>query len=160
MLLRPSLIFADLQLVKTYSYHLMFQCITTLCVKNFLLMSKLNLPCLSLKPFLLVLSLSTLINSCSPSCLCVPFKYWNATMRSPWRWVWAASWVQVTISAPSATASHKCACLDLPCSRCKWLLGQFLPTAIATFSVHGTNLTTLRSTGGNSPWSLCVCPWM
>ena len=36
----------------------MFQCLTTLWVKNFLLISKLNLPCLGLKPFPLVLSLS------------------------------------------------------------------------------------------------------
>ena len=34
------------------------QCVTTLWVKNFLLISNLNLPCLSLKPFPLVLSLS------------------------------------------------------------------------------------------------------
>ena len=34
----------------------LFQCITTLWVKNFLLISNLNLPCLSLKPFPLVLS--------------------------------------------------------------------------------------------------------
>ena len=27
----------------------LFQCVTTLCVKNFLLISNLNLPCLSLK---------------------------------------------------------------------------------------------------------------
>jgi len=33
-------------------------------VKNFLLISNLNLPCLSLKPFPLVLSLSTLVTSC------------------------------------------------------------------------------------------------
>ena len=33
------------------------------CVKNFFLISNLNLPCLSLKPFPLVLSLSTLMNS-------------------------------------------------------------------------------------------------
>ena len=33
----------------------LFQCITTLWVKNFLLISNLNLPCLSLKPFPLVL---------------------------------------------------------------------------------------------------------
>ena len=33
------------------------QCVTTLWVKNFLLRSNLNLPCLSLKPFPLVLSL-------------------------------------------------------------------------------------------------------
>jgi len=39
------------------------QCITNLWVKNFLLISNLNLPCLSLKPFPLVLSLSTLVNS-------------------------------------------------------------------------------------------------
>ena len=29
------------------------------------------------------LSLSTLVNSRSPSCLYAPFKYWKATMRSP-----------------------------------------------------------------------------
>jgi len=59
------------------------QCVTTLCVKNCLLISNLNLPCLSLRPFPLVLSLSTLVNSQSPSCLYVPFKYWKATKRSP-----------------------------------------------------------------------------
>ena len=62
----------------------LFQCITTLWVKNFLLISNLNLPCLSLRPFPLVLSLSTLVNSHNPSCLCAPFKYWKATMRSLW----------------------------------------------------------------------------
>ena len=60
------------------------QCVTTLWVKNFLLTSNLNLPCLSLKPFPLVLSLSTLVNSPSSSWLYAPFKYWKATMRSPW----------------------------------------------------------------------------
>ena len=59
------------------------QCVTTLCVKNFLLISNLNLPPLSLKPLPLVLSLSILVNSCSPSYLYTPFKYWKATMRSP-----------------------------------------------------------------------------
>ena len=48
------------------------QCVTTLCVKNFLLISNLNLPCLSLKPFPLVLS--TLTNSYSPSCLYPPLQ--------------------------------------------------------------------------------------
>jgi len=33
------------------------QCVTTLWVKNFLLISNLNLPCLSLRPFPLVLPL-------------------------------------------------------------------------------------------------------
>jgi len=61
----------------------LFQCFTTLWVKNFLLISNLNLPCLSLKPFPLVLSLFTLANSHSASCLYAPFKYWKATMRSP-----------------------------------------------------------------------------
>ena len=42
------------------------QCVTILWVKNFLLISNLNLPCLSLKPFPFVLSLSTLVNSHSP----------------------------------------------------------------------------------------------
>ena len=54
----------------TASVGILFQCVTTLCVKNFLLISNLNLPCLSLRPFPLVLSLSTLVNSCSPSCIC------------------------------------------------------------------------------------------
>ena len=52
-------------------------------LKNFLPLSNLNLACLSLRPFPLVLSLSTLVNSCSPSCLYAPFKYWKATMRTP-----------------------------------------------------------------------------
>jgi len=43
------------------------QCVTTLWGKNFLLISNLNLPCLILKPFSLVLSPSTLVNSRSPS---------------------------------------------------------------------------------------------
>jgi len=60
------------------------QCVTTLCMKNFLLISNLNLPCLSLKLSPLDLSLYILVNSRSPSCLYTPFKYWKATMRSPW----------------------------------------------------------------------------
>ena len=60
------------------------QCVTTLCVKKFLLISNLNLSCLSLKPFPLVLLLSALVNSHSCSFLYAPFKYWKATMRSPW----------------------------------------------------------------------------
>jgi len=61
------------------------QCVTTLWVKNFLLISNLNLPCLSLKPFPLVLSLSTLVNSCSPSCLCAELKsYHEAEQKTAW----------------------------------------------------------------------------
>ena len=40
----------------------LFQCVTTLCMKNFFLISNLNLPCSSLNPFPLILSLSTLVN--------------------------------------------------------------------------------------------------
>ena len=42
------------------------QCFTTLMVKNFLLISNLNLPSFSLQPFPLVLSLHTLVKSPSP----------------------------------------------------------------------------------------------
>jgi len=41
-------------------------------------------PLSQFKTILPVLSLSTLVNSCSPSCLYSPYKYWKATMRSPW----------------------------------------------------------------------------
>lgn len=41
-------------------------CVTTLCVKNVLPISSLNLPFLSLKPSPLDLSLSALANSCPP----------------------------------------------------------------------------------------------
>ena len=61
----------------------LFQCITTLWVKNFLLISNLNHPCLSLGLFLLILPLSTLTNSRSPSCSYAPLKYWKAPVRSP-----------------------------------------------------------------------------
>ena len=44
----------------------LFQCFTAFRVQNFLVISNLNLPCLSLKAFSLVLSISTLENSCSP----------------------------------------------------------------------------------------------
>jgi len=60
---------------------ILFQCDTTLCVKIFLLIFNLNLPCLSLKQFPLVLSLSTLVNSHISSSLYTPFKYWKATVR-------------------------------------------------------------------------------
>jgi len=62
----------------------LFHCVTTLCVKTFLLISNPNFPCLSLRPFPLVLSLSTLISSHFPSCFYAPFKYLKARMRSPW----------------------------------------------------------------------------
>ena len=67
----------------TISLDNLFQCITTLWVKNLFLLSNLNLPCLSLKPFPLVLSLAPPMG-CSPSCLYAPLKYWKTTMRSPW----------------------------------------------------------------------------
>jgi len=60
----------------------LFQCVTTLCVKNVLLISNLNLPCLSLKPFPLVLSLSTFVNSLSLSFLYTPLNYWCTVVTS------------------------------------------------------------------------------
>ena len=50
----------------------LFQCLTALTVKDFFLISNLNLPSLSLKAFPLVLSPQTLLKSLSPSFLCPP----------------------------------------------------------------------------------------
>ena len=83
----------------------LFQCVTTLWVKNFLLISNLNLPCLSLKPFPLVLSLTTLINSCSPSCIYAPFKYWKAAMRFPWSLLFP-KWRSKEVTSASRRAEH------------------------------------------------------
>ena len=62
----------------------LFQCFTTLMLKNFFQTSNLNLPSFSLQPFPLVLSLHTLVISPSPSFLEAPFWYWKAAVRSPW----------------------------------------------------------------------------
>jgi len=56
---------------------------TTLSVKNFFLISSLNLPSLRLKPSPLVLSQQARLKSLSPAFLQPPFKYWKAAMRSP-----------------------------------------------------------------------------
>jgi len=45
----------------TVSLGNLFQCLTTLIVKNFFLRSNLNLPTFSLKPLLLVLSVHALV---------------------------------------------------------------------------------------------------
>ena len=47
----------------------LFQCLTTLTVKNFFLISSLNLPSSGLKPFPLILLLPALIESPSPAFL-------------------------------------------------------------------------------------------
>ncbi|KAK4824458.1 LOW QUALITY PROTEIN: hypothetical protein QYF61_015836 [Mycteria americana] len=67
----------------TTSLGTLFQCFTTLLGKNFFLKSSLNLPSLSLKPLLLVLSQQALLKSLSLSFLQAPFKYWKAAIRSP-----------------------------------------------------------------------------
>jgi len=59
------------------------QCFIALSVKNFFLVSNLNLPSFSLKPLPLVLSLHALVKSPSPAFLQAPFKYWKAAIRSP-----------------------------------------------------------------------------
>ena len=65
----------------TTSLSNLFQSITTLCVKKFLLISNLNLPCLSLKAFSLVLSISTLENSCSPPLFICSLQVPKVTVR-------------------------------------------------------------------------------
>ena len=50
----------------------LFQCLTNTTVKNFFLISSLNLPSFSLKPLPLVLSLPALIRSPSPAFLWAP----------------------------------------------------------------------------------------
>ena len=62
----------------------LFQCLTTLIVKNYFLIYSLNIPSFSLKLFPLALSLQTLLKSLSPSFLQPPFKFQKATLRSPW----------------------------------------------------------------------------
>jgi len=81
----------------------LFQCFTTLCVKNFFLISNLNLPCPSLKPFPLVLhvdeispslfyrltrpSLLSLSSQEKCSSMSVSLLYWgtqNWTQQSMW----------------------------------------------------------------------------
>jgi len=57
------------------SLHNLFQCLTTLIVKNFFLISYLNLPSFSLKPFPLMLSLQTLLKNLFPSSLEPPLRY-------------------------------------------------------------------------------------
>lgn len=63
----------------------LFQCLTSLWVKNFFLTPNVNFPSFSLKPFPLALSLSDHVKYCSPSFLKASFNYWNATTRSPHR---------------------------------------------------------------------------
>jgi len=53
------------------------QCLITLIVKNFFLISSLNLPSFSFKPLPLLLSLHALVKSLSPMCLQV-FNYFKA----------------------------------------------------------------------------------
>ena len=51
------------------------QRLTTLSIRNFFLISSLDFPSLSLKPFPLVLSQQTLPKSLSPSFVYPPFRY-------------------------------------------------------------------------------------
>jgi len=61
----------------------LLQCLTTLAVKDFFLISNLKLPYMSLKTFPLVLSPHMLLKSLSTSFLSLPFRYWQAAIRSP-----------------------------------------------------------------------------
>ena len=62
----------------------LFQCLTTLTIKNVFPIPSLNLPYSSLKLFPLILLLHVLINSPSPAFLQAPFRQGKATVRSPW----------------------------------------------------------------------------
>ena len=61
----------------------LFQCFTTLIVKNFFFISSLNLPSFSLNPLPLALLQQALLKSLFPSLLQAPLKYWKAAVRSP-----------------------------------------------------------------------------
>jgi len=62
----------------------LFQCLTTLRIKNLFLRTNRTLPFFSLKRLPLVLSLHVLVNSPSPAFLLAPFGYWKAGRRSLW----------------------------------------------------------------------------
>ena len=92
----------------------LFQCLTTLTVKNFFLISSLSLPSSSLKPFSPILSLHALINSPSPAFLSASFRFWKASIRSafsscPHRGsasdLWSSLWCS---SGPAPTAPCPC----------------------------------------------------
>ena len=99
------------------------QCVTTLWRKNFLLILNLNLPCLTLKPFPLVLSLSTLTNSHSLSCLYAPFKYWKATAL--WHTARVFLWLSLTSS-----------CFPDALHGCLWLCQDALQRASPLCALH------------------------
>ena len=63
----------------------LFQCFTTLIVKNIFLVPSLKLPSFSLEPLPLVLSQQALLKNLSPPFLWALFKYWKATIMSPHR---------------------------------------------------------------------------
>ena len=65
----------------TTSLDNLLQCFTTLCVKNFLLIPNINLPCLSLKPFPLVLWLSTM--GCKS-----PAELFSVAFKKVWHLYW------------------------------------------------------------------------
>jgi len=60
------------------------QCLTNPTVKNFSLISNLNLPSSSLEPLPLVLSLHALVKSPSPAFLQALFRYGKAAMNLCW----------------------------------------------------------------------------
>jgi len=60
-----------------------FRSLATLIIKNFFLISSLDLPSFSLNPLHFVLSLEPLVESLSLSFLNAPFKYHKAAVKSP-----------------------------------------------------------------------------
>ena len=79
------------------------QCSVTLSVTKCFLMFRGNLPCFSLCPLPLVLSLGTTEQSLAPSSLHPPCRYWCTLMRSPWAFS-SPGW---TVPAPSASPHRR-----------------------------------------------------
>ena len=99
------------------------QCVTTLCVKNVLLISNLNLPCLSLKPFSLILSLPLF-----------PFVNPLAHCEECFHMFTTASCCPGVLHAPQpfmAYAAQLCTCFGSDC---------FFHSCLATVTVFQTHL--------------------
>ena len=136
----------------------LFQCFTTLIVKNVFLIYSLNLPSFSLKPLPLILSQQALLKSLSPSFLQAPFRYWQAAVRSPWSlcspgWtapplsafphrrgvpsLWSFLWLS---SGPTPTRSMSFPCWGLQSFHIIWVKFNHDSTAIRSTTSRYTSL--------------------
>lgn len=93
------------------------QSLTTLCIKNFLLIANLNLPSSTSKPFPLILSLSHHIKSVSSCCLKAPFKHWDATVTSPQSLLYSSPLMIFVLFSKSVPTAQKFSA-EVPKSGC------------------------------------------